>query len=100
MSENGMVAPPTGPSGIGVLCNVLLLQPNRDGPEGQSSKGYYAWVGVRSLNEELALERAKSFLMSNDVLSVEIDDAVILDEEDFENADDIQQLGGRVYYVG
>ncbi len=99
MSKNEMVAPSTAQAGIGVFCNVQLLQPNHHGPEGRAAKGYYVWVGVRSLNEEFALESAKSFLNSADVLSVAIDDAVVLDEEDFKEPDKVQQLGGRVYYA-
>ncbi|WP_306115207.1 MULTISPECIES: hypothetical protein [unclassified Roseovarius] len=99
MSKNEMVAPPMSQAGIGVFCDVQLIQPNHHGPEGSSAKGYYVWVGVRGLNEELALESAKSFLDSADVLSVEIDDAVVLDEEDFKEPDKVQQLGGRVYYA-
>ena len=99
MSENEMVAPTRHPAGIGVFCHVLFVNPSSEGPGGLGSKGFYVWVGVRSSNEETALERAKHFLKTKNVLRIEIEEATVLDEDDFEKPDDIQQLGGRVYYA-
>ena len=76
-----------------MFCDVRLVHPNPD-----CSDGFFVWVGVKTLVPEIAEKHAMSFLAGEFVSSVNVEGMEDMKHEDFQGAEEIQQVSGRAYY--